>query len=90
MMPPEELEDVRADIWAEPWKDPSLFPDCLNHVVTELGKVATGETSYLGRTSIHARLWAAQLLRTLRHRAASGVPFGEPAWGDQPPPPEDL
>lgn len=87
-MTPEELEDVRADVWAEPWKDPSLFPDCLSHVVTELGALATGER-YIDLTAGGSRLWAAQLLRTLRHRASSGVPFGEP-WGDQPPPPEDL
>lgn len=77
----EEYADIRTDIWAEPWEDPQLFPDCLNYVVTELGKVATGQR-YVGYGGDLGALWASQILRTLRHRAASGVPFGEPDNGD--------
>ena len=78
-MTPDELEEIRADIWAEPWKDPSLFPDLLNRAVTELGKAATG-----GIPDPVAPVWAATLLRILQRRAKSGIPFGEPP-PDEPP-----
>lgn len=95
----DEYEKIRAEIWAEPWKDPSLFPDLLNRVVTELGKVALEEcTCYPGGFSpetyegvqehcaVHGRpaYWAAEMLRDLGGRAKSGVPFDEPAT-DEPP-----
>ena len=95
-MKPDELEEIRADIWAEPWKDPSLFPDLLNRTVTELGIVATGGVSEVGRPGVDptgyaidweegaGRHWAASLLRLLQHRAKSGIPFGEPPPDEAP------
>lgn len=89
----EQLEDVRADIYAEPWKDPQLFPDLLHKAITELGTVATGGVLCVGRDGDVPRLaidcedspiqeWASDLLRRMQDRARSGVPFGEPSYGD--------
>jgi hypothetical protein len=93
----EELQEIRDEIWTEPWKDPSLFPDCLSHVVARLGELALEPELVLGpiahpypmRDPEFVAEWATDLLRELYDRSKSGVPFGEPAWGDQPPPPED-
>lgn len=97
----DEYDEIRADIWAEPWKDPSLFPDLLNRAVTELGKVATGPVCdcypaeippvmWQGRRPScpahgDSSEWAASVLRALGGRARSGVPFDEPP-PDEPPP----
>lgn len=95
-MTPDHLEDVRADIYAEPWKDPQLFPDLLHKAITELGQLATYEYSTDVGTAGGLLLadgfrfvptpgaiwWASDLLRTLQGRARGGVPFGEPEWGD--------
>ena len=95
-MTPDQFEDVRADIWAEPWKDPQLFPDCLNFVVTELGKSATEDWSAAPSQALRdvgplVAAWAEDLLKKLQQRARSGVPFDEPPYGDQPPTdPEEL
>lgn len=98
-MTPDQVEDVRTDVYAEPWKDPQLFPDLLHKAITELGHLATDtRCALMPIEDANQRLiwpevvaeWAAQLLREMQERARSGVPFGEPAWGDQPPPPEDL
>lgn len=92
----DQLEDVRADIYAEPWKDPQLFPDLLHKAITELAVVATGGVLYVGRAPGPGNLprvaidcenspiqeWAADLLRRMQDRARSGVPFGEPSYGD--------
>jgi hypothetical protein len=89
-MKPAELDEIRQCIWAEPWKDPSLFPDLLNRAVTELGAVAVAETG-LGYRCEDAERWAADLLRKLGDRARSGIPFGEPPPDDPAPTnPEDL
>jgi len=88
-MTPDQLEDVKADIYAEPWKDPQLFPDLLHKAITELGELATGDHSNCTPGHMcqlpggpEARRWAADLLRRMQGRARSGVPFGEPAYGD--------
>jgi hypothetical protein len=93
----DQLEDVRADIYAEPWKDPQLFPDLLHKAITELGHMATSTCwcypggcspdSYEGPQRdcpLHGEpcYWASELLRQMQDRARSGVPFGEPAYGD--------
>lgn len=90
----DQLEDVRADIYAEPWKDPQLFPDLLHKAITELGIVATGGVLLVDRPGTNPagfaidcedspmQKWAADLLRRMQDRARSGVPFGEPSYGD--------
>lgn len=80
-MTPDQLEDVRADIYAEPWKDPQLFPDLLHKAITEIGKVATGQLDEFERED-RPDEWAAKLLREMQERARRGVPFGEPVYGD--------
>lgn len=90
----EELQEIRDEIWTEPWKDPALFPDCLSHLVNQLGVLAIEP----GREGLWDPIrpyevseWAERLLRELFDRSKSGVPFGEPAYGDEPPTnPEDL
>lgn len=101
-MTPDDVADIRADIWAEPWKDRQLFPDLLHKVVTELTVVATGGVLEIGWDGGAPQLaidcenspiqeWASSLLRTMQNRARSGVPFDEPPYEDQPPTnPEDL
>lgn len=76
----DEYEEIRADIWAEPWKDPSLFPDLLNRAVTELGALAVGDPYGV---AADPQAWAATLLRNLGARAKCGIPFDEPT--DEPP-----
>lgn len=104
-MKAERLEEIRADIWCEPWKDPQLFPDILVRVFNELGYVATATcrcypggvspASYEGPQRdcpLHGETsyWAEQLLEVLDQRARFGIPFDEP-YDDQPPTdPEDL
>jgi hypothetical protein len=87
----DQLEDVRADIYAEPWKDPQLFPDLLHKAITELGHLAADTRCALRQVEDEnpcliwpevVAEWAASLLRDLQHRARSGVPFGEPSYGD--------
>jgi hypothetical protein len=92
----DQLEDVRADIYAEPWKDPQLFPDLLHKAITELSQLATYEHSTDPATAGGLQLadgfrfvptpgaiwWASDLLRALQDRARSGVPFDEPSYGD--------
>lgn len=103
VLTPEQFEDVRADIYAEPWKDPQLFPDLVHMALTELGVAAGGGVLEVGRSAGDTprfaidcedspiQEWAAELLRTFHTRAKSGVPFGEPAWGDLGPTnPEEL
>lgn len=94
-----ELQEIRDEIWTEPWKDPQLFPDLLNHVVTRLGELAVDAYGVLEpichpypvQDHHEAEEWATDVLRELYDRAKSGVPFGEPAHGDLPPTnPEDL
>lgn len=98
-MTPEQVEDVRADIWAEPWKDPQLFPDLLHRIVTELGEIATGDNITLGfvrrlggeHVGDLMQGWAEDMLAILAGRATSGIPFGEPAYGDLGPTnPKDI
>lgn len=79
----DELEEIRADIWAEPWKDPSLFPDLLNKAVAELGLVATNPDMNPAVTR-SVQFWAERVLRALHGRARSGVPFGEPGIDESP------
>lgn len=96
-MTPDQLEDVRADIYAEPWKDPQLFADLLHKAITELGHMATttcrcypggvSPASYEGPQRdcpVHGEpaYWASCLLSDMQSRARGGVPFGEPPWGD--------
>lgn len=88
-----ELQEIRDEIWTEPWKDPQLFHDLLNHVVNLLGELAidpSREGLYDPIRPYEVTEWATGVLRELEARAKSGVPFNEPVWGDQPPPPEDL
>lgn len=98
-MTPEELQEIREEIWTEPWKDPALFPDCLAHVVAALGELATCAYEVMApichpypvQDDHEMEEWATDLLRQLFDRSKSGVPFGEPMHGDQPPTnPEDL
>lgn len=93
-MTPDQLEDVKADIYAEPWKDPQLFPDLLGKAITELGHVAmehcicsTNPEAYDGPQRDcpehgEPSYWARCVLEEMRARARGGVPFGEPEWGD--------
>lgn len=53
-MTPDQLEDVKADIYAEPWKDPQLFPDLLHKAIAELGIVATGGVLVVGDDTSYA------------------------------------
>jgi hypothetical protein len=68
----EELEDIRANIYADPmhYEDPQCLPDLLKKAVDTLGAIATGTDS---------PQVAAKALRDMSIRAASGIPFGEPA-----------
>lgn len=90
-MTPDQLEDIRADIYAEPWKDPQLFPDLLHKAITELSRIATFATDdepiklsdgFQFFPTPGAKWWASDLLRSLQNRARNGIPFGEPEWGD--------
>lgn len=105
-MTQDQYDDVRTEIWCEPWKAPGMFEDMTSHVVTELGYMATSTcrcypggvspASYEGpqrHCPVHGEpaYWARCLLLDLQGRAKSGVPFGEPHGGDLPPTnPEDL
>lgn len=101
-MTPERFEDIRADIYAEPWKDPQLFPDLLHKAIEKLGVIATGGVLEVGyergapRYAIDCegsslQEWAESVLEQMARRARSGVPFGEPEYGDLPPTnPEEL
>lgn len=104
-MTPDQFADVKADIYAEPWKAPGLIENFFHHVVTELGYMATATCrcypygvspasyeSVQRDCPVHGEpaYWAGCVLRDLQDHARSGVPFGEP-YGDQPPTvPEDL
>lgn len=93
----ERLEEIRAVVWCEPWKDNQLFPDLLVRLFNELGAIAVDPypvfrewalTPLADRAPVQA--WAEQLLEVLELRARSGIPFDEP-YGDEPPTnPEDL
>ena len=67
----EELESVRADIYANPLHldDPQCLPDLLKKAVDTLSAIAAG-----GATPDVA----ARALRDMAFRAQSGIPFGEP------------
>lgn len=86
----EELQEIRDEIWTEPWKDPALFPDLLSHVVTRLGELAIDPHAVMApichpypvQDDAEVASWATDLLRELFDRSKSGVPFGEPSWGD--------
>lgn len=91
-----ELDEIRADIWAEPWKDPQLFPDLLHYVVGELGKTALQDWTSAPSQALRdvgplVATWAEDVLVKMQQRAKSGIPFGEPIHGDLPATnPEDL
>ncbi|MGZ0150686.1 hypothetical protein ACXJJ3_26750 [Kribbella sp. WER1] len=91
-MTQDEYDEIRLEIWCEPWKDPQLFPDLLVHLVAALGALAMRPVEQLeDLCAPHpvvdddaAAEWATDLLRECFGRARSGVPFGEPetVWGD--------
>lgn len=73
----ETLAHIRADVQTAMVEnrndDPALLPDLLNYLLTEIGKVATGEGHFL----TFMREWAANVLEAAQLRATSKIPFGE-------------
>lgn len=85
----EELEHIRADIAAAlpeaQYVDHSLLPDLIDHLLTALGRAATGEL-FIGGDGADTPNWAAELLRGCQTRAVSQIPFyGRELEGDEPP-----
>lgn len=70
-MNPEELDSIRADIYANPLHldDPQCLPDLLKKAVDTLSAIAVGDAT---------PEVAAGVLRDMAFRAQSGIPFGEP------------
>lgn len=87
----ETIEHMRADIQvrildrtAGEVTDPSLLPELLQKVLTEITAVASGATIkvdpflLIDCSANPMGLWAEALLCDLHQRAITGIPFGEP------------
>lgn len=87
-MTPEMLARIRADVQTAMVEnrntDPALLPDLLDYLLTEVGRVATGDYRFL----TFMREWAVDVLEAAQLRAISQIPFADrstendPDWRD--------
>lgn len=95
-MKADELEAIRDDVQtavinADYNGDPTLLPQLLDKLLTEIGRVAVLDPpfhlpAHAMQTCVgcYPNEWAGSILRNVQTRAISRIPYGEPTHDDEP------